>query len=194
MGAIKTFIKNTIIGGLFFLIPLVFLYIILEKARHILGMVVKPLAEKWQISSLLGKSTVLIMVILSLVIICFLGGLLLKLPFFKNLYEFLDEKVLRFIPGYKSIKMSAGKLTGEVEKMDAVFLKHEDAWIIAYIVEESNGYSTIFKPDAPSHKEGEIIIKRTVDLVTMPLPARDANDIIFALGRGAAGKLASLKK
>jgi uncharacterized membrane protein len=195
MNSLKRFIKRTVLGGVFFLIPLVFLLMILEKAKEVLGSIIKPLADKWEISSLLGKSTVLFLVALLILLICFLGGLALKLPFFQKFNEFLEEKILHFLPGYSSLKLRSGFLEKEVlEKNKGVLFKLENTWHVGIVMEELNGYTTIFKPDAPEHKEGEVMIIASGDLVSIPVSMKVALSIITNFGEGASAIIAGHKK
>ncbi len=187
----KAFIKHTVLGGIFFLIPVVFLYIILEKAKTVLTGVIHPLAQKWEISTLIGKSTVFVLVILLLFLICLAGGLLLRLPYFRELNEVLEKKFLHFLPGYTSLKMKAGALKeDEQEKSKAILVKIDSAWHIGIIMEQLNGYSTIFKPEAPEHKAGEVLIIPTAEMVSIPISMKQAFSYIANFGEGASSVIA----
>ena len=75
MKSVLGFLKTTLLGGVFFLMPIVTLAIILGKALQIADKIVKPVSEhvpdNWDFG--LGKATLLALVLT--VLTCFLAGL-----------------------------------------------------------------------------------------------------------------------
>ncbi|MEK8180818.1 hypothetical protein WMW71_10755 [Flavobacterium buctense] len=107
MKSIWFFIKVTVRGGILFLLPFVFIIMIVEKIISILSSIITPLAAKFGIDHFAGKATIGILIALCVFIICFLGGLLMRIYIFKRINEILDEKLLKLFPAYDELKSKA---------------------------------------------------------------------------------------
>ena len=115
------FIKTTIKGGILFFLPLVFLYMIFEKIESVFSSLITPFAEKLGINNFAGKASITILIALTVLAVCFLGGLLMRMTMFKNISEKLDEKLSKVVPAYKKMK------TKTLEKLDTIDeSKHAD--------------------------------------------------------------------
>ena len=123
------FIKTTIIGGLLFLVPLVVLVMILAKAVGIMMMIAEPLAGWLPVETIGGVALVNILAAISLVLICFLGGLGAKSVMVQRGIEALESKILAKFPGYVLIK---GMVSG---------LSDTSNGQLAPVCRQANGYS-----------------------------------------------------
>jgi uncharacterized membrane protein len=109
MKSIWFFIKTTVKGGVFFFFPVVFIYVVIQKASGILAKIITPLAEKFGIDGLAGKATLGILVAIVILLICFIGGLLMRIKQMKRINEKLEEFLMEFTPKYKRIKPKSTK-------------------------------------------------------------------------------------
>jgi len=100
MRQLLSFIKTTIIGGLFFLVPIVALSFVLEKANAFMKKFAAPLANYIPIDNFAGLATASIIGWLMLALLCFFAGLLAKSSSITNFVKSFEEKLLSFIPGY----------------------------------------------------------------------------------------------
>lgn len=107
MKSIWFFMKTTIKGGMFFLLPFVFIVMIVEKIISLISSIITPFATKFGIQHFAGKATIGILIALSIFAICFLGGLLMRINIFKKLNKKLDEKLLKLFPAYDELKSKA---------------------------------------------------------------------------------------
>ena len=69
------FIKTTLIGGLLFLVPIVALVLVVNKALDVMLNVAEPVAEFLPIDSLAGVATVNVIAAAIVAITCFVAGL-----------------------------------------------------------------------------------------------------------------------
>src|SRR5207247_8641502 len=69
------FLRTTLVGGILFLVPIVVLIIVLNKALAIAHKLVDPLAARLPFESLIGLRTPHVFAIALLVIFCFVAGL-----------------------------------------------------------------------------------------------------------------------
>ncbi|WP_310377700.1 hypothetical protein [Flavobacterium sp.] len=99
--------KTTIKGGIFFLLPFVFIVMIVEKIISLISSIITPIATKFGIDHFAGKATIGILIALSVLTVCFFGGLLMRINIFKRLNKKLDEKLLKLFPAYDELKLKA---------------------------------------------------------------------------------------
>ncbi len=159
MKSIVLFIRATLTGGILFLLPIVLLIMIFNKAFAILFKISEPLSQVLP-NTIFGLDGSIILAIFLLIVICFMSGLLFRSTYIKNLVRKLEESVLNFIPGYALIKSITADSIGEQidQKMTPILIKDDDSWNLAFLVEEGTELSTVFIPDAPRYDAGEVKI------------------------------------
>ena len=74
MKRIINFVKTPATGGLFFLIPLIILIIVLEKAFNLMGVIAAPIAKLMPITSISVFAKAEIISIVLIISICFLSS------------------------------------------------------------------------------------------------------------------------
>ena len=190
MKSIVFFFKTSITGGITFFLPLVFLMIMLKHAVEELTRVVGPLAEKLGIATIAGKATILIFVIVIILLICFLGGLLMRLPQFRQLNEMMENNVMTLIPGYDTFKQTAmSKVTkiGGTPQDDPrtlVLLYDQYAWVPALKTEMHNGFCSYFFPSDASLKSGYVKILPMESVREKVIPFGQLKNVMSPEGKG----------
>ena len=121
------FVATSIKGGIFFFLPLVFCWIVLKKAIGTVSGLVKPLAERLGVDAFLGKATLGILVAFVILLICFIGGLLLKVRKVRRINERLESFLSMFFPQY--LKMRS-KVTEINSKVTAEGVQHTDVTVL----------------------------------------------------------------
>lgn len=179
------FIRTTVIGGILFLLPLVVLFIIFEKAHALLSVISDPISRKIS-DSILGFDGSALISILLLILICFMGGLVFRSKKVKKILQKLEDKVLIFIPGYSLIKSVTADTLGEdvANKLIPVRVADGEDWLLGFLIEEAKNHSTVFLPDAPKYDAGEIRIMPTSSVVKMDIPANKFTKMIRSYGVG----------
>src|SRR5439155_24568062 len=100
-GACRHFLRTTLVGGILFLVPIVVVLIVLNKALAIAHKLVDPLAARLPFESLIGFRTPLVLAITLLVIFCFVTGLFARTALAKRSVGWLESSVLSNVPGYQ---------------------------------------------------------------------------------------------
>ena len=157
------FLKTTVLGGVLFLVPVVVLIAILEKALGVAQKVAVPLADALfrgtfahahaYVSDLLALGLILVS--------CFLAGLAAKTSFARKSVDALEKKVLAKVPTYDSMKSkflaTLQSQSQEGGAMRPVLARFEDSWQIAFEVERiPGGIITIYVPGAPDPWSGSV--------------------------------------
>lgn len=188
------FLKNTFTGGILFLLPLVLAIVLIKKAVDFLGKIADPFDNRLPANILFGLSGRTLLGIIILVIVCFLAGLVFRAAFFQRMISGLEDKVLAYLPGYSLLKsVTADVLHADAKRsMKPVFVKEEDTFTIAFLVDEDNqGWSTVFIPEAPRFDSGEVKIVKSETVIRPDIPSSDLTRSLRAYGYGASKWLKS---
>ncbi|UVE18426.1 hypothetical protein NVV93_03200 [Pseudomonas sp. LS44] len=145
------FIKTTVAGGLLFLLPLMLIVVLLEKAVHLLRPAVAKLLPMFPDHLVAGVTLFTLVTLLALLVVCFGAGLLAKTVLAKRLLGTLENYVLANLPGYQLAKDTATRMAGiEDAEGTSVGLYEEDGCYQFCLAMEppSNGWMTIYLADA----------------------------------------------
>src|SRR5262245_43272621 len=98
------FLRTTIAGGVLFLVPVIVIVTILEKAFVLAHKIVAPIASHLPFQSIIGVAINKVLAITLLVGVCFLAGLLARTAMARRCVEWLETSLLSNIPGYEFMK------------------------------------------------------------------------------------------
>ena len=100
MSSLWRLTRTTLIGGVLFLIPLVFVVVVFGKAFQIMKVVATPLAKLIPVENLAGYAVVELLTAGIMILGCLLAGTLARSPWGRKANEKLDTILLQVIPGY----------------------------------------------------------------------------------------------
>ncbi len=161
MRALIAFVRATLIGGILFLLPIVVLAIVLDKAEELASRIVAPLANRIAMKSMAGVSTGTLLAIGLLVLFCLLVGLFAKTRLAPRIVEWLESGFLYNIPGYDFFKGISESLMGYEtgHAYPVVLARIEEAWQIGFLMERlENGHYAVFVPGAPNVWSGSVYL------------------------------------
>lgn len=185
MKNITSFIKTTLIGGLFLVIPLVLLVLIIGKILDILRKLAAPIADKIPLEAIGGITTSRIFALLVLLLLCFIAGLFAKTKTANNIKNWIEAKILSHIPGYglfKGLTEYAAGLDSEHLK-DVVLVDIEEVWQIGFLMDEiDDELSSVYIPGAPNPMSGDVFFVKKERLKKLDLPELSAMKIYKKLG------------
>lgn len=185
MGAFTKFLAETVKGGIFFVIPLTVVLVILAKAHAVLKELTAPIASLLP-NNILGIDGGFLIAFCSLILACFLGGLLIKSERIKRRIDAFEENVLSRIPGYSFIKaLATDTFEDGNNPMQAVMVPDDAAFMLGLIIEQHGGLCTVYIPGAPNASSGEIKIFDLKDVVLINAKAKDVLASVSRLGRGS---------
>ena len=164
MKTIAHFVQTTVVGGIFFLAPIVVLIIILTKAlgyaKKGLGAVLVYVPVAADLSP--GAATALSVVFVALV--CFLAGLVAHTVTAQRVIDALESSVLSKIPAYEYLKQESASALGvaQIGELPVVFVPMEGGWQLGVQTETlSDGLVSIFVPGAPDPHSGSVFFFST---------------------------------
>jgi len=190
------FIMTTVIGGLFFLVPLMFLIFILGKAVGFMMVIAKPLADWLPVDTVGGVALANLLAILAVIVVCFIAGLIARHSMASGFVKALESKVLAKIPGYAMIKgIKSGFDSSETAGMKPVALKLGTAERIALEIEKlPDGRSMVYIPSAPSVWSGVTQILPADQITYIDVPITKVMELTEKFGYGVDEILQSKQK
>ena len=193
------FLKTTVLGGVLFLVPVVVLIAILEKALGVAKKVVVPLNDALFQGTVHHAYMADLLALAFLLVLCFLAGLAAKTSFARKSVDALEKKLLAKVPTYDSMKSkflaTLQSQSQEGEAMRPVLARFEDSWQIAFEVERiPGGIITVYVPGAPDPWSGSVCFM-TEDRIQAIDPAMSpVMKTLKDLGKGSNEQLSAYFK
>lgn len=186
------FIKTTVAGGVLFMLPLVLIFILLEKALHLLHVPLLTAFPMFAGYRVAGITLFSVVALCALVLICFLAGLLARTGPATRLIKTVESQVLGKLPGYELLKDATARMAGveNIEGAQVGLICEDDGWLFCLVLDAPvEGWVSVYVPDAgPAGATGG-------DLRMMPAPMVRMTDlawlpVLACLRRGGRGALA----
>jgi uncharacterized membrane protein len=184
----------TLIGGFIFLIPLVFVVVVVGKAFQIMKTVAVPLGNMIPYETVGGFALVPILTGLILFFSCLTAGMLARSPPGRKIYAKLDAALLHIIPGYAWIKGVTGGISDEDadEVLKPVLVKFDDQSQLAFEVDRTaNGLAVVYMPGAPDPRSGTISYVTSDRIQAIDVDFKVVTKICKNLGRGSSDLLST---
>ena len=183
-------VRTTVLGGLFFLLPIAASLLVLEKVVSTAAKMASPLAALLPFSNPVAVLIVSVAAITLLIAISFAAGVLLKKsPYERKIMPYLEDKILRKVRPYVTAKKYTNLIAGiEVnDGMQPALIQVGQAWQIGFIVEKlGNSQLVVFVPSAPDPSSGDIYIVTESQISALNVPNHLVVDCIEKTGRGAS--------
>ena len=162
MKNIIEFFKTTILGGLFFLLPVILLYLALAETFELLVVIATPIADLFFPGHFEETEFPVLIALVLLVFISFILGLIMLSDIGRRFGDWLERLILGRVPGYNAIKsLTKGFASSQEEETfkPAVLNSSDGEQEFVYIVEEIDEENfAILVPWSPTPFAGSIKI------------------------------------
>lgn len=168
-------VERNCISGALVLLPLLVFFVLLEKVWKFFHNYGEKFAHLLRLDLVLGKYATDIAGGIILLALIYFSGFLMRLAVLKHFTEWIDEKLMIFLPGYEKNKKEAEE---KLLKRNAIpkpvtdlpiLLKNGNFWQPAHLIEEDqNGNAVVFVPNAPAKDQGQILIVSSNDIKKLP--------------------------
>ncbi|MCM5662695.1 hypothetical protein [Galbibacter mesophilus] len=185
----KFFNKSTnaiILGGIFFLIPLLVIILLVTHALQLLLPVGREIVKVLGIHSIFGAATVTIITLLFIILICYFAGFLVKKGLVNSWGQKVEDKLFLLLPSLQILKyrlLGDNPIKKDDDNWKAILLKEDIYHRIAFIIAENDGFLSIFIPDAPRMDAGEIRYFSSETCEYTPIAMKDAMNALNSFGR-----------
>lgn len=188
-------VKRILKGFILFFLPVMLMLILLKKAALIVRGLVDPLKSFLPQDRILGIGMLTLLTVFIILAIAYLAGWRAEKKSVKSFLPFFEEHILVLIPGYTLLKSSADEVVGDAaDNWKAVLAGEEGDFKFGIEVEQHpDGYSTVFFPEPPDAKSGEIKLIHSSKLKHVDLPASKLIAMTRKYGHGSATLAENLK-
>jgi uncharacterized membrane protein len=186
MRGVYRFLKSTIVGGLVVLVPVAVLGGVVAWAVSIFVNAALPMFEWLPDKSVGGVSLTVLAAILSVVVGCFVAGLVAETTVIRRLGHGADHLAL-FVPGYALMKHVGADMVGIERKqpVKTVLVRFEASWQLGFLMETlADGRHVVFIPGVPRALVGTLHIIGTDRVQVLTMSVSLALDVLSRLGVG----------
>jgi uncharacterized membrane protein len=191
------FLRTTLIGGIFFLMPVILVVFVLGKALDIAARVVEPLAAALPANSVIGLPTPLFLAGSLILLFCMLSGLFARTRAARRIVTLLEGGVLTSVPGYKFFKDMSQSMMGIAPQQlpPAVLVRFDDSWRLGFLMDRlAGGRVTVYVPAAPNPWSGAVHVVAEDRIETLAMSPAAALKCLGRLGGGVGALLDPLPK
>jgi uncharacterized membrane protein len=157
-------LRDTIVAGILFLLPLLILLVLVAKVFQLLTGITTKIAGFFGLKSLFGISGGTIVGGIGLLLLCLLCGYLVRISFFNQFRNWLDSKLAHYIPGYVVYReMAISKLDKTKEELlpyeSAAWIEVDEMQQPCFVIKTiPDGRCVIYLPTAGNVKEGTLFV------------------------------------
>jgi len=185
----KKIIVTTVVGGMLFMIPLVFVTLIFGKAFQIMTVIAKPIDKLLPVEHIGGVGLVNILAVLIMLLFCMITGLIAKGPRAKSFYKKSDSILGELVPSYLWTKTVMTNLAGneDTEQFKPVLVRLDDQLQIAFEMERGlDNLVVVFFPGAPDVRSGTVAYVTADRVEPLATSLLAINKTLKHMGKGAA--------
>ena len=194
MKNILNFLKTTILGGLFVLLPIILIYLALAETLDILVLLASPIADLFFPGHFEEAKFPVLTALVLLVLISFVLGLIMLSDIGRRFGSWIERIILGKVPGYNAIKSLTKGFASSQENSSfkPALLKSADGEKeFVYIVEEhDDGNLTIMVPWSPTPFAGSIKIEPKDRVEPLSVNMAKLTEVLSQWGIGAKNLLA----
>ncbi|MCP4846611.1 MAG: DUF502 domain-containing protein [Verrucomicrobiaceae bacterium] len=197
MNRIKQFFISTIIGGLLVILPVALFLFIMNWVFGIVRAAIAPLTNVLLERTAMPEIVADAIVVVTLILLCFVVGMVLRTRIGKWIYSLLETKLLKKAPGYGIIKETVAQFIGNKKSPFSatalVQIFGNDTMVSAFITDEhSDGSFTVFVPTGPNPTSGNIYHLPARLVTKLDAPADEMMRSIISCGAGSSALLKRL--
>jgi uncharacterized membrane protein len=191
MGKLKEFIKSTVIGGLLVILPLAIFVFTAGWLFDIVRSTINPLTEMLLARASLPSVAADVIVILLLVAVCFVIGFVVRTSLGKWLYNTVESRFLKKVPGYSLIKETVSQFLGgkkaPFSSVALVQIYGNETMVSAFVTDShDDGSYTVFVPTGPNPTSGNIYHLKGKWVHPVDVSVEDTMRSIISCGAGSS--------
>jgi uncharacterized membrane protein len=182
-----SFLKTTLLGGLFLLLPIMLLWVGIKEIGELLVAMATPIADMLpgkMFEDLVAPGVVALVLIVAA---SFVLGLAAKATWLRDLGRMFERSVLYKIPMYRMLKVISGALIDyDGSHVDAALVKDETGGgDPCYVMEKhADGRATVLLPWSPASFAGSIKVVQQSQLEILPCSLDEFSRSLSQIGVG----------
>jgi uncharacterized membrane protein len=172
MRAISHFLRATVLGGVLFLMPIVVIIFVLNKAFDFARRALKPVAKIIPDQLVSGATMETTLAVGLIALLCFLAGLFARTLLAQKMMSELESLVLSKVPAYGYLKQAGSSMMGlgEMAEHPVVLTHLGGAWRIGVQTDAAKGLAAVFVPNSPNTFSGSVFFVASSQIRRLDVP------------------------
>ncbi len=196
MNGLFRFVRTTVAGGFFVVLPIVLVVLLVAETVTFLGDSIGPLLDELPVQTVAGVDVSLLIAAGIVLLACFLTGLVIRTELGDRANRWIEGKLLGRIPGYTLIKSLTSRFAGtessERWRVARARLGGGEADALVFVVDRLEGGDfTVLQPLAPTPTVGLVHVVKAEDLTLLDVPFTQAVNTFMQWGVGSRELLSS---
>lgn len=162
MKAIAEFIKSTLIGGFFVILPMLIIYLLVKETIVVITALASPIMDLLPRSFVQSDTTPVLTAIILLIIVAFMTGVILRYSFAQKAISTFEARLLNKLPGYTIIRSLTRRFSGSEDTeafRPALLAMPMESYSVVFIIEElANDHYSVLVPVSPTPGAGNVQI------------------------------------
>ena len=152
-------IRNRVLAGFIFLIPIFAIILLLQKLWTKLTGAGNYLVQLVGLKSLLGSNSLPVAIAFLLVLLFYAFGWLVKISSLNRMKDWIEVSALQYIPGYLTYKAQIqDKVSAGEDKRVPVWVATAIGKRPGLLIDEKNQEAVVFFPNSPDSNNGEVLM------------------------------------
>jgi uncharacterized membrane protein len=194
MNTLIDFLKTTVLGGFFILLPLLLFGILLDEMLEAVVGLATPIADLFPADTFEELSAPVVVAVVLILLASFLLGLATKLPVARKFGAWVESNTIGRLPLYRAIKSLTSRFAALEEKggfKPALVRGPGDQYDLAYLMEElGDGFAVVMLPRAPTPMIGTIRVVPLAQVERLEVSLGEFTAVISHWGVGSKSALA----
>jgi len=179
--------RATVTGGILFLLPLILVLFLLDKALGVARKLAQPIVRAIGIQTVGGVALGTIIGIGAILVISFLAGLLARTRLGQATYSGLEKSILGVLPQWRMARGLIESFSAEQSTAEVVLVPTDAGWCMGFVLEKSSGdWWTVFIPGAPQWTSGSISYAHSDNVHPTGMTFAEAVLLMRRCGAGSA--------
>jgi uncharacterized membrane protein len=190
------FIKDTLVGGVLFLLPGALLLWLAEKVLPLARKLMKPVEGLFPGHLVAQFALGTLLAVIALLLVAFIAGMLARTPPGQRLIRWIEESIVGSLPQYRMAKsVLEGRGAGDgVPDVQPVLVPAGEGWRIGLKFDSiEGGWASVFLPNSPKARTGSVVLLPESSLRPLALPLAETTLLLSHLGGGAGAALRGVK-
>jgi uncharacterized membrane protein len=188
MKTISEFVKSTLIGGFFGILPMLIIYLLLKETMGAITALASPIIDLLPESFVASDTTPVLTALILLILVAFLMGVILRYSFAKRAVDAFEGKLLNKLPGYTIIRSLTRRFSGseDTEAFSPALMKMPmESYAVVFIIEElESGHYSVLVPVSPTPGAGNVLIVPRDRIILLDASTAAVFDAMSRWGEG----------
>ena len=198
MQGVLAYLRNHIVTGFIFIMPVLIILAVLGRFWKHLLRIGGGLSKLLNVDTVLGPAGDAVAAVLFFFFVCVVAGFLIRISFLRKISEQIDQHLNNLIPGYSKVRTEATKKIGvksDEPLFDACLVRVQELWQPGYIIEpNADGTQTVYVPQAPALTSGQVYVVEPGRVRKLDVDSAALNAYLKKLGKGIMSRAAQFSE